>query len=127
MSRCQTAACHADAVTVVDGWSLCAEHAAPEQPDRERSWHAYETRQQWIARLHHAGLTDTQIAGVVGVSPCTARDARRRLGLPVNRTEKQLARDERLAREADARVRKCACDRWCWDGVCRSCDVEVAS
>lgn len=125
LTGCATAACRQTATTVMDGWPMCQQHAEPEKP--ERPWHAYETLRQWVGRLHHVGLTDAEIAGVVGVSPCTARDHRRRLGLPTNRTALQLAHDARLAREGDARVSRCQCTRWRWDGLCGRCDRQKAA
>lgn len=99
MTACATAACRQAATAVVDGWPMCSTHARPERPDRPL--HAYPTLRLWIGRLHHCGLNDPAIAAVVGASPTTVRFHRRALGLPVNRTEKQRARDLRLLSEAD--------------------------
>ena len=104
MTACATAACRQLATDVVDGWPMCPAHAAPEKPDRPM--HAYQTLRGWIVRLHEVGLNDPAIAGVVGVSPSTVRDHRRRAGLPVNRTEKQVAHDLRLLTEADRALRR---------------------
>lgn len=97
MSACEFAACFEPAAAVEDGWAVCYRHRSTES-----TWRAYENLRDWIGRLNHVGLTDTDIAGLLAISPCTARDHRKRLGLPPNRTEQQRRRDDRLLREADA-------------------------
>lgn len=118
---CATAACHDTAVTVTDGWPACSTHAFPERENRSRSWEAYTTLRTWVGRLQHAGLTDPEIAAVVGVCPTTVRDHRRRLDLPANRSWQQQVRDDRRAREADERISRCSCTGWRWDGHCHRC------
>ena len=128
MTSCATAACHQQATAVVDGWPMCPAHARPEPQSRpERPWHAYKVLRQWIELLHHVGLNDPQIAGLCGVSPTTVRFHRRRLGLPVNRTDKQRARDNRLLIEADRQVSRCACTDWQWNGHCSRCARKASA
>jgi DNA-binding NarL/FixJ family response regulator len=126
---CATAACHAEATTTHGTWPMCTLHAQPEPQDRTRSWHAYTTLRTWIGRLHHAGLTDTDIAAVVGVSPGTVRAHRRRLGLTAHRTAAQRTRDNRRAQHADSLISHCpSCNTWRWDSHCTRCAAhEVAS
>lgn len=128
MTDCATAACGRPATAVHDGWPACPAHAVPEREDRARDFESFELLREWVGRLHHVGLTDAEVAAVAGVAPCTARAHRRALGLPTNRTDRQRAHDDRLACEGDARVSRCGCAGWRWDGECGSCEWQrVAS
>lgn len=123
MTRCDFAACGQPATAVVSGWSVCRRHNEPDRIERpERPMHAYPTLRLWFRRLHGAGLNDPTIAGLIGVSPSTIRAHRRALDLPVNRSDKQIARDHRVLTEQDQLISRCTdCARWQWDGHCTRC------
>lgn len=132
MTTCDYASCDQLAVDAHDGWVFCHRHIGAHRRDfhgrgRKHSWEAYGTLRTWVARLHHTGLVDTEIAAALNVSPSTVRDHRRRLELPPNRTAAQHTRDDRRARQADARISRCtSCNTWRWDSHCRSCDQSTA-
>lgn len=124
---CATAACTSPAVTTASGWPMCWDHATPEPRSRDNSWDHYLLLRTWIARLHHVGLADTEIAAVVGACPSTVRTHRQRLNLPGNRTPAQRIRDDRRAALADTRISRCSCTGWAFDGTCHDCGQAAAS
>lgn len=132
MTTCDYAGCDHPAADAHDGWVFCHRHIGAHRRDfhghgRKHDWAAYTTIRTWVSRLHHTGLTTTEIAAALNVHPTTVRDHIRRLGLPANRTDRQRTRDDRRTREADARISHCpSCNTWRWDNQCRRCDQRTA-